>query len=136
MAFIDWSEEFTTGIPSIDEQHRHLLDLINKFEEADRRGRGSRIMSDILNDLAGYTQEHFAHEERIMEECGYPGLDEHTARHRRLLQKVERFQFDFGAHGGEITQEFREYLQHWVRTHILEHDMAYVAHLNATRTPA
>jgi len=31
MAFINWSEEFTTGIESIDDQHRHLVDLANKF---------------------------------------------------------------------------------------------------------
>ena len=41
MAFINWSEEFTTGIESIDDQHRHLVDLVNKFEEASRRGTGS-----------------------------------------------------------------------------------------------
>lgn len=136
MAFIDWSEEYTTGIPSIDEQHRHLLDLVNKFEEAGRRGRGSRIMSDILNDLAGYTQEHFAHEEKIMQESGFPGLEEHMARHRSLLQKVERFQFEFGTQDVKISAEVREYLQYWVRSHILQHDMAYVAHLEATRSPA
>ena len=36
------------------DQHRHLVDLVNKFEEASRRGRGSRVMSEILNDLVGY----------------------------------------------------------------------------------
>ena len=93
MAFINWSEEFITGIQSIDDQHRHLVDLANKFEEASRRGKGSRIMSEILNDLVGYTQEHFAHEEKIMQDCGFPGLKKHTARHRQLLQKIERFQY-------------------------------------------
>ena len=56
MAIIQWSKEFLTGIETIDNQHRHLVELVNKFEEASRRGRGSRIMSEILNDLVGYTQ--------------------------------------------------------------------------------
>ena len=99
MAFINWTEEFATGIDSIDEQHRHLVDLVNKFEEASRRGKGSRVMSEILKDLVGYTQEHFAHEEKIMEKCDFPGSKQHMARHRQLLQKVERFQFEFETEG-------------------------------------
>ena len=135
MAFINWSEEFTTGIESIDDQHRHLLDLINKFEEASRRGKGFRVMTDILNDLVGYTQEHFAHEEKIMEECGFPGIDKHIARHRGLLQKVERFQFEFGARENRVTAEVRDFLRYWVRSHILQDDMAYAAHLKESRVP-
>ena len=135
MAFINWSEEFTTGIESIDDQHRHLLALINKFEEASRRGKGSRIMTDILNDLVGYTQEHFAHEEKIMKECGFPDLDKHMARHRGLLQKVERFQFEFGTQGRRVTAEVREFLRYWVRSHILHDDMAYATHLKESRAP-
>ena len=136
MAFINWTDAFTTGIESIDDQHRHLVDLVNKFEEASRRGKGSRVMSDILNDLAGYTQEHFAHEERIMRESGYPGLEKHMARHRSLLQKVERFQFEFESQGRRVTTEVRDFLKYWVRSHILKDDMAYAAHLDKNRVSA
>ena len=133
MAFINWTEEFTTGIESIDDQHSHLVDLVNKFEEAGRRGKGSRVMSEILNDLVGYTQEHFAHEEKIMEECGFPGLKEHTACHRQLLQKIERFQHEFSAEGRRVTTDVRELLGFWVRSHILQDDMAYAKHLEQSR---
>ena len=129
MAFINWSEDFITGIDSIDEQHRHLVDLANKFEEASRRGRGSRIMSEILNDLVGYTQEHFAHEEKIMEDSGFPAAKKHMAQHRQLLQKVERFQYDFENDGRRVTTDVRELLRYWVRSHILQDDMAYVEHV-------
>lgn len=133
MSVIQWSEEFLTGIESIDNQHRHLVELVNKFEEASRRGRGSRIMSEILNDLLGYTQEHFAHEERLMVECGFPGLKSHVARHRQLLQKVERFQYDFDTEGRRVTTEVRDFLRYWVRSHILNDDMAYAKHLQQAK---
>lgn len=133
MAFINWTEEFITGIQSIDDQHRHLVDLVNKFEDASRRGRGSRIMSEILNDLVGYTQEHFAHEEKIMEECGFPGLKQHKASHRQLLQKIERFQFEFETEKRRVTTDVRELLLYWVRSHILQDDMAYAKHLEQSR---
>ncbi len=133
MAFINWSEEFITGIKSIDDQHRNLVDLVNKFEEASRRGKGSRIMSEILKNLVGYTQEHFAHEEKIMKECEFPGLEQHRARHRQLLQKIEQFQFEFDTEGHRITVAVRELLIYWVRSHIVQDDMAYVRHLEQSR---
>jgi hemerythrin len=133
MAFINWSEEFTTGIKSVDDQHRQLVDLVNKFEDASRRGKGSRIMSEILNDLVGYTQEHFAHEEKIMKECEFPGLKQHKANHRQLLQKIERFQFEFDTEKRGVTTDVRELLLYWVRSHILQDDMAYAKHLEQSR---
>ena len=129
MAFITWTEEYVTGIASIDDQHRHLVDLVNKFEEASRRGRGSRVMSDILNDLVGYTQEHFSHEERIMAESGFPATASHIALHRQLLQKVERFQHEFEHEGQRVTEEVRDLLRYWITTHILQDDMAYARHV-------
>lgn len=136
MAFINWTEEFATGIESIDEQHRHLVDLVNKFEEASRRGKGSRVMSEILKDLVGYTQEHFDHEEKIMAKCDFPGLKQHMARHRQLLQKVERFQYEFETEGRRVTAEVRHLLRYWVRSHILHEDMAYATHLKKALLPA
>jgi len=136
MAFINWTEEFATGIESIDEQHRHLVDLVNKFEEASRRGKGSRVMSEILKDLVGYTQEHFAHEEKIMEKCDFPGLKKHMARHRQLLQKVERYQFEFETEGHRVTSAVRHLLRYWVRSHILHEDMAYATHLKKALIPS
>jgi hemerythrin-like metal-binding protein len=136
MAFINWSKDFLTGIETIDDQHRHLVDLVNKFEEASRKGKGSRIMSEILKDLVGYTQEHFAHEEKIMAASAFPGTRQHMARHRQLLQKVERFQFEFETEGLRVTSEVRDLLRYWVRSHILQDDMAYAAHLKKERIPS
>jgi hemerythrin-like metal-binding protein len=86
-------------------------------------------MSEILKDLVGYTQEHFAHEEKVMAESGFPGTKQHMARHRQLLQKVERFQYEFETEGRRVTADVRDLLRYWVRSHILQDDMAYAAHL-------
>jgi hemerythrin len=125
MAFIDWSEDFSTGIPSIDDQHRHLVEIVNRFDEASRRGKGTRVMQDILNDLLGYTQEHFAHEESLMAAAGYEGLAKHQTLHRQLLQKVERCQYEFEQGGRRVTAEVRELLRYWVESHLMGEDQAF-----------
>ena len=126
MAFISWSDEYDTGIASIDEQHRRLVEIVNRFDDASRRGKGTRVMGDILTDLIGYTQEHFAHEESLMAAAGYGNLRKHQTLHRQLLQKVERYQYDF-AQGKRITAEIRELLRYWVESHLLDEDQDFAA---------
>jgi hemerythrin len=62
MSLIKWTDDFVTGIGAIDEQHRQLVDIVNRFDEALRKDRGPRTLNGILDDLLGYTQEHFADE--------------------------------------------------------------------------
>ena len=40
MAPIEWTDEYKVGVREIDDQHRQLVDIVNKFEEAVLRGRG------------------------------------------------------------------------------------------------
>ena len=82
-------------------------------------------MNEIIKDLIGYTQEHFATEERLMAEAGYEHLKLHQSQHRQLMQKVERFQFEFNGAGKRITAEMHEFLAYWLVTHILRDDKAY-----------
>ncbi len=131
MALITWKAEYNLGIENIDGQHQHLVEIINKFDEAMRRGKGSRIMDDILKELVGYTQEHFADEEKHMTEAQYAGLEKHQAQHRQLLQKIERFQFEFHQEGRRITSGMQELLKYWLTSHILKDDKAYAAALQS-----
>lgn len=125
MARIEWQADYATGVAVVDDQHRHLVDIINKFEDALQKGKGSRQMNEILKDLIGYTQEHFAAEEALMAEAGYEGLKLHQSQHRQLMQKIERFQFDFNGAGKRVTTEVHEFLSYWLVTHILHDDMLY-----------
>lgn len=125
MALITWNKEFELGIERVDAQHRQLVEIINRFDEGVRSGKGSRIMNDILNDLIGYSQEHFADEERFLAEAGYSDLPRHQAQHRQLLQKVERFQFDFNEAGRRVTNGMQEFLRYWLTQHILISDMEF-----------
>jgi len=132
MALIDWTDDFKTGIDSMDSQHRQLVEIINKFDDATRRGKGSSIMNEILSDLIGYTAEHFAAEEKLMESAGYSRLKQHQSQHRQLLKKVERLRFEFDQQGRRITVEVRSFLKFWLTNHILKEDMAYVPSLTQT----
>ncbi len=127
MALIDWTDDFETGINSVDDQHRKLVEIVNKFDDAAKKGKGSRIMNEILTDLIAYTGEHFVSEEKLLADAGYPKLKQHHAQHQQLLRKVERLQFEFDQQGKRITVEVRDFLKHWLTNHILKEDKAYVS---------
>ena len=127
MALINWTSELEVGIPGIDDQHRRLVEIINRFDDAMRKGKGSRIMNEILKELVGYTQEHFAVEEREMELVGYEGLPKHQAMHRQLLQKIERFEFEYNQEGRRVTSEVQEFLKYWLTSHIMKDDKSFAA---------
>lgn len=124
MTLIEWSSELSLGIPEIDEQHRHLLDLVNSFDEAARKGRGTREVRQLLDALHAYTVEHFAAEEAYMASIGYPDLDHHRVLHQQLLSKLDdlRVQFDVG--GRRITQPMLELLRYWLVAHLQGADRA------------
>ncbi len=126
MAFIDWTDDFQTGIQSIDDQHRVLVEIVNKFDDNARKGKGSRIMNEILSDLIQYTSEHFSHEEGLLEEAQYNKLKQHKSQHRQLLERVEKLQYDFNNKGIRITKDVREFLKFWLVNHILKEDKAFV----------
>lgn len=131
MAPIEWTQELSVGVEALDQQHQNLVAIVNKFNEGRRRGKGTKIMTQILNEMVGYTQEHFAFEEQMMEAAGYEGLKLHQSQHRQLLQKLERFQFDFLQENRRITSDVAEFLNYWLTSHILKHDKEYTECLQA-----
>jgi hemerythrin len=66
MAFMEWNNSFSVNVAEIDNQHKHLIDLINKLFEAMSVGKGSEVMGTVLKDLINYTVSHFAMEEKYM----------------------------------------------------------------------
>ncbi len=126
MSQIKWSREFETGNRDVDAQHQRLVEIVNKFEGSLQRGKGRLVMGEILRDLVGFTQEHFTSEESLMAGAGYDKLKPHQDQHRQLMQKVERFQFDF-AQGMLLSREMHDFLQHWLMNHIKIDDLAFAA---------
>jgi len=115
-----WSEELNVGIEHIDEDHKLLVDTINNMLLVDRVD-----MDNCLQRLTLLTSTHFEREEKVMEECGYPGLTNHRQVHRLLMRQLtEKSQmFDKGIldHKGLML-----FLDGWLVEHTKTMDQAYV----------
>lgn len=59
------------------------------------------MLGKVLNELIDYTKTHFADEEQLMEEHGYPDYEKHKETHAELIEKLLelRAKFDEGREG-------------------------------------
>ena len=129
MALIEWTEEMSVKIPSIDKQHKVLIGLINKLDDAVKQNKGNQVLDGIIKELVRYTQAHFIYEEAMFTANGYPQSDSHKKAHGKLFQKVEKFKNVANEGRPEIYDELLEFLNYWLYHHILKEDMAYSQHL-------
>ena len=75
MALFEWSEKYSVGIREIDDQHKKLIGLVARLQDAMREGKGKAVLDKVLAELIQYTRTHFAAEERIMQTNGYPDFE-------------------------------------------------------------
>ena len=80
---LKWSTAFSTGITSIDEQHRELITVLNDLQEALATQASVERIGEVIAFLGNYAQRHFIHEEQCMDAARCPAAqankDAHTA---------------------------------------------------------
>ncbi len=77
MPLIQWSDNLSVGIASIDEQHKKLLNMINVLSDALANGQANEVLVQIFDGLAVYTVKHFAYEEELFSKYGYEESEAH-----------------------------------------------------------
>ena len=121
----EWQSDYSVGIKSIDAQHQNLFAIGRELHTAMLGGQGKTALARTLSRLADYTEVHFAHEERLMRQCAYPGLTAHKAEHDALTKQVKQLQADYQAGKATLTIEVLVFLKDWLDKHIKGSDLKY-----------
>jgi hemerythrin len=122
----EWSNDYSVQITSIDAQHRNLFAIGQELHAAMMAGQGTSALAKILDRLVQYTVAHFAHEERLMQQNGYPDLAAHKAEHAALTKQVLQFQADFQSGRAAMTVQILHFVNEWLQKHIKGTDKRYV----------
>lgn len=133
---ITWSDALSVNDPEIDSQHQQLIGMINDLHEAMREGKTQSIMGNLFNRLIEYTTKHFSYEEKRMEDCGYPNLVEHKAKHADLVKQVIALQGKFHSGSQHINMKVMNFLKEWITNHIQKGDKKYAPYLQNNSTSA
>lgn len=125
---IEWSEDLSVGIQEIDEQHKVLVNLLNRLHEAIIHHHAQETAVEIMNQLCEYTKIHFTVEESLMRILGYPDYDDHKEHHGLLIKQVQQLRQKLEKSGTSISFELLHFLKVWLTKHIMEEDMLYTPH--------
>jgi diguanylate cyclase (GGDEF)-like protein/hemerythrin-like metal-binding protein/PAS domain S-box-containing protein len=126
-----WNDSFATGIDTIDEQHRQLVDLLNKLAVHLAQESDELTLSGVFDELTDYTVYHFTTEEGIWDKhFGDDALvASHHETHQGFVAEVIRLRGLLALHErDQAVEEIVSFLTHWLAFHILETD-AYMAHI-------
>lgn len=124
--YIPWSNVYSVQIPSIDAQHKKLIDLINLLHhQLMENPNDKQIIGEAIQELFDYAQEHFSYEESLLKEHDYPDYFKHKSEHRAFKKKIKSYSKD-----SELElHELLFFLQSWLITHIKGVDSKYSAFL-------
>ncbi|MBS3963080.1 MAG: bacteriohemerythrin [Methylomonas sp.] len=124
MAILTWSDQLNVGIAAVDQQHRHLVEILNQLDEAVALGAEPQAIVDTIDALIDYTRYHFEREESLMRHAGYdPALcAEHQRQHQDFIDKVMAEQQQAEAQPDKVSSALLEFLVTWLSEHILYSD--------------
>lgn len=125
MHVFNWEQNFETGLPEIDRQHRELVVLINRCNEMLRR---ERLFADDLDDLFvelfSYTRHHFQEEELLMASFGVDPRhkNQHAKEHADFLQEIDFMMKDIGLGDNDSGRLLLQFHHNWLAYHLLGFD--------------
>ena len=119
--------ELLTGIASVDEQHRAMVELHNEIATGLTGDRPAYFVIEALARLYQYSRQHFESEEKLMLRYGFEGLDDHRREHAELLDRLREVVLQYRSQPDTVPGKIQEFVRVWVVRHIEEADMQFAA---------
>lgn len=122
MSLIEWKDEYSVGVASVDLEHRELIELINDLHALIGENASTEEVVSMLGEIFAQISAHFALEEKYMRESRYPLFQEHKADHEILLDELRDIMDLVEDDGSYDEQGLSQDLQRWFTEHFRTHD--------------
>lgn len=126
---VEWSSKYHIGIKEIDDQHKVLVDIINKLYASFGSNSSKKEIKKNLKELVDYTVFHFGNEENYFKKFGYKDTPEHLEQHKKFVDKIKNFANEFEEGDSTVSLDIINFLKDWLINHILKIDVRYVPFL-------
>src|SRR5215475_14136313 len=126
MTLLSWDKRLSVGPPSVDDQHKLLVESLNELHSAVMRGEARNVTGLLLRTLLVYTRNHHASEEALMVKVRYPDLRPHQALHNELQQVLQTHLTRLDRGESALSLEFLHFVRDWLSNHFQKVDRAYV----------
>ncbi|MGE5176228.1 MAG: bacteriohemerythrin [Hyphomicrobiales bacterium] len=121
---VQWSDDFSTGIPSLDQQHQTLFRMVGDYRAALDEGRGEQVYALFLESLSRFARAHFGLEEDCMVKYACPAAKINAEAHAHFSGVLEDSIERFGRSGFDrrAATALVEMLEDWLLRHIAHID--------------
>ncbi len=123
---VDWKDEYDLGMPIIDTQHKHFLELMNQAYDAFYNKQTDEELAVLIENLKNYALLHFGTEEKYFDLFNYENKEEHVKKHLELKGKLMILMKEFHVKGGDMIPELIDFLEDWLVVHLNYEDKKYV----------
>jgi len=128
---VEWKDEYSIGIPEIDDQHKLLLECVARLVEAKSDPDRDLAVYFTLGELEDYVRVHFAVEEALIRMFDCPGREAHAREHSGFVEYLEAMRQS--ALRRDVRDELADFLRRWLVDHVLVSDRQYAGVLLAHR---
>ncbi|WP_320008618.1 hemerythrin domain-containing protein [Maridesulfovibrio sp.] len=118
-----WDIKCSVGNDILDNHHKVLFDILTRCVESSDKSDVKYLM--VVRELLDYCHMHFAVEENMIEENGYPYFQEHAVEHKNILSAVEKIIFKLYNGIPINVDRVDKFVFNWILRHVLEQDMKY-----------
>lgn len=115
-----WNDSLSTGNPSVDLEHKRLIEQVNRLLDAMKEGRGKETIGPILAFLGRYVEEHFRHEEAAFARLDCPEKTANIRAHAEFRKTVAELSARHAREGSSpaLSIELKNRLGDWLVNHI------------------
>jgi hemerythrin len=111
------------GIEELDEDHHKLGEVVGRLIDA-IKDDDRLLAAGCAEALVVQCAEHFAHEQRLMQEIGYAALTRHRRAHDRFLATAQEMLAEVRDRG--LSAAFLRWVaqaHEWFGTHVITEDL-------------
>lgn len=124
---IEWDEGLNLGVEILDDEHKKLLEIINKLSSAMCNHSTKEIIGSMFIELKKSLESHAKTELLILEQCNYKELNLYIEHLNQLQNEVEKLKSKImDADGYNDAQYINKSLMELLLKHIIIEDMPLV----------
>ena len=134
---IKWENKFNTGYKRVDDQHKELVNILNKLNllvmnKDISKEDVAEELNNIIKDMVDYVAYHFSTEEAIMKAIDYSGFKSHVVKHRNFTNKVLEEVNNYKNGKPIDIKDLIAFLRDWLFNHIVVEDKVFINEVKST----
>jgi len=128
MRLFRWSEENEVFLAQIDAEHRDLFLIADGLQQA-VAGQATAAVKQHLHALIAHAEEHFSHEEWLMESVKYSSYGWHKQQHNTARRRLKLLAPLIESGESEAAELLLEFLEGWLQDHTSVTDRMMAAYI-------